>query len=49
MCEKCKPIDAKLLHYVDLRHRLTDDQTLEGLERLIQELEAQKKALHPEE
>jgi hypothetical protein len=47
MCEKCKPIDAKLLSYVYLRQRVTDHQTLEGLERLIQELEAQKKALHP--
>jgi hypothetical protein len=49
MCDKCKPIDAKLLRYVDLRYRVTDDQALAGIEHLIQELEAQKKALHPEE
>ena len=48
MCEKCKSIDADLDRYRQLRARLTDEQTLHGLAKLIGELEDRKKALHPE-
>jgi hypothetical protein len=41
MCEKCKPIDDKITYYKRMALRLNDQQTLEGIARLIQELEAQ--------
>ena len=49
MCDKCKPIDDRISHYRLLSARISDVQTLDGLKRLIEELEGQKKALHPEE
>jgi len=48
MCEKCIPIDGKLASYRALSGRISDQQTLDGIKRLIEKLEAQKKALHPE-
>jgi hypothetical protein len=49
MCEKCKQLDERIARYRDLSHRVTDQQTLEGIKRLIADLDAQKKVLHPEE
>ena len=49
MCEKCKSIDERIQRYRLLSAGIRDQQTLDALERMIQELEAQKKALHPEE
>jgi len=48
MCEKCKPIDDKIAHYQFLRSAVLDQQTVDGIEQLMQELEMQKKELHPE-
>jgi hypothetical protein len=48
MCEKCQPIDAQLERYRRLYAMVTDRQTSEGIKRLIAELEANKKALHPD-
>jgi hypothetical protein len=47
MCEKCREIDAKVEHYRQLAERLTDRQTLDGIRRIIDELELEKAALHP--
>ena len=49
MCEKCKAIDERITDYRFLRARINDPQTGEGIARLIEELEAKKKALHPEQ
>jgi hypothetical protein len=48
MCWKCVEIDKVILHYRTLSARMTDTMTLEGLQQLIDTLEAEKKALHPE-
>jgi hypothetical protein len=48
MCEKCQAIDERIRHYQTPATLVTDQQTLDGIERLIEELEARKKALHPE-
>jgi hypothetical protein len=48
MCWKCEEIEKMILHYQTLSARLTDRLTLEGLQQLIETLEAEKKALHPE-
>jgi hypothetical protein len=48
MCWKCEEIEKVILHYRILSARVTDRLTLEGLQQLIEKLEAEKKALHPE-
>ena len=48
MCEKCKRIDDRIARYQLLRSRISDQQTLDGVARLIKELEAQKENLHRE-
>jgi hypothetical protein len=47
MCEKCAEIDARMARYRSLRGAVTDKLTLEGIDRLIADLESQKIALHP--
>jgi hypothetical protein len=49
MCWKCAEIDKVILRYRTLSARMTDRLTLEGLQQLIEKLEAEKKALHPEQ
>src|ERR1700749_4281427 len=49
MCSKCKPIDERIDRYRTLGSRVTDLQALDGIKRLIAELEAQKLALHPKQ
>jgi len=48
MCEKCRELDAKIVHYQQLSKRLTDRPALEGIGNLIAKFQAAKKALHPE-
>jgi hypothetical protein len=48
MCWKCEEIDKVILHYRTLGSRVTDTLTLEGLQQLIETLEAEKQTLHPE-
>jgi hypothetical protein len=47
MCWKCDEIEKVILHYRTLSARVIDTLTLEGLQQLIDKLEAEKKALHP--
>jgi hypothetical protein len=49
MCWKCEEIDKVILHYQTLSARVTDTLTLEGLNQLVEKLEAEKKSLHPEQ
>ena len=49
MCWKCEEINKVILHYRTLGTRVTDRQTLEGLQQLIDALEAEKQALHAEQ
>ena len=49
MCWKCEEIDKVILHYQTLSARVIDRLTLEGLQQLIETLEAEKQALHPEQ
>jgi hypothetical protein len=47
VCSKCDEIDSVIAHYRDLGSRVTDQQTLDGIARLIEKLEADKVTLHP--
>jgi hypothetical protein len=49
MCEQCVEIDKKIGRYRSLAARIMDQQTLDGIDRLVAELEAQKIELHREE
>jgi len=42
MCEKCSEIDGKIRHYRDIASRLLDKQTVDGIARLVAELEQRK-------
>jgi len=49
MCWRCDEIDKKIAHYRELAGRITDEQSLRGIDLLIAKLEATKKELHSEE
>jgi hypothetical protein len=48
MCEKCAEIDKRIERFKSIVHRFTDPEMVEGLTHRIDELEAQKAALHPD-
>jgi hypothetical protein len=48
MCEKCVEIDDKIGHYRLMASRITDEAMLDGIAKLIVQLQAMKLALHPE-
>jgi hypothetical protein len=49
MCEKCIEIESKMERYRRLSSGLTDEATLDGIRKLIEQMKAQKAALHPEQ
>jgi hypothetical protein len=49
MCEKCAEIDKMIDHYKWLATYVYDERTAEGINELIQQYEAEKVALHPEQ
>jgi hypothetical protein len=49
MCEQCVEIDKKIDHYRSLSSGITDQATLDGIKKLIEQMQAQKAALHPEQ
>jgi beta-phosphoglucomutase-like phosphatase (HAD superfamily) len=49
MCDKCAELDSKIEHYQRLASRIADQPTLDGIKELIEQMKAQKAALHPEQ
>ncbi len=49
MCEKCAEIDKKIDHYKNLSFLIADKQAVDGIKQLIEQMEAEKAALHPEQ
>jgi hypothetical protein len=49
MCEQCVEIDKKIDHYHQMASRITDQPMLDGIMELIERMQAQKVALHPEQ
>jgi hypothetical protein len=49
MCGKRVEIDGKIEHYRLLASRLTDQPNIDGIKELIERMQAQKLALHPEQ
>ena len=48
VCDKCEEIDKTIERYRRIKERILDQQLIDGAQRLIDELEADKAALHPE-
>ena len=49
MCDKCGELDKKIEHYRRMLLSIGDQTTVERLEAMIADLQAQKAALHPEQ
>jgi hypothetical protein len=49
MCDQCFEIDKKIDHYRTLASLITDQLMLDGIKQLIERMQAQKAALHPEQ
>jgi hypothetical protein len=49
MCDKCTAIDRKVLHYRSIVARVTDQLTIERVNKLIDEKLAGKIEFHPKE
>jgi hypothetical protein len=47
MCEKCVELDGKIARYKELKMRITDQLTVDGIALLIQKMADEKAALHP--
>ena len=48
MCDKCIELNKKIEHYRTISMRIYDDKTIEGIRKLIAEMEAERASLHPE-
>jgi hypothetical protein len=49
MCQQCVEIDKKIEDYQRMASRITDQAMLDGIKDLIERMQAQKAALHPEQ
>ena len=49
MCNKCQELDQKIARYRQIMARVLDAQLAAGITKLIEEAEAEKAALHPEQ
>jgi hypothetical protein len=49
MCDKCDKLDKKIEHYQSLMAMVPDPLTVERVEELIKQMQAQKVELHPEQ
>jgi hypothetical protein len=47
MCEQCVELDSKIEHYQRMATKISDQAMLEGIKKLIEQMRAQKAALHP--
>jgi hypothetical protein len=49
MCDKCVELDKRIERYRQIRERVLDPAFAAGIGKLIEEAEAQKAELHPDE
>jgi hypothetical protein len=48
MCDKCVELDKKIEHYRWIASMIGDQLTLDRIKQLVEQIKAQKAALHPE-
>jgi hypothetical protein len=49
MCDKCTELDGKIEHYERIAASISDQLTIDRIKELVEQLKAQKAALHPEQ
>jgi hypothetical protein len=49
MCDKCEELDKKIEHYRRICLSIADQITVERIDAMIADLQAQKVTLHPEQ
>ncbi|CUU18005.1 hypothetical protein CDS [Bradyrhizobium sp.] len=49
MCDKCKELDGKIERYRRHATRINDQLAHDGIKKLIEEMQVQRAALHPEQ
>ena len=49
MCDNCVQLDEKIAHYRTIIAGVPDQQTVEGINKLIEKMQAEKAALLPEQ
>ena len=48
MCEKCEELDKRIIHYERIRASIGDPLTVDRIKELVEQVKAEKAALHPE-
>jgi hypothetical protein len=48
MCDKCVELDGKIEHYERISASIGDQLTIDRLTQLVEQMKAQKAALHPQ-
>ena len=48
MCDKCVELDGKIEHYERVSTSINDQLTIDRVKELVEQMKAQKAALHPE-
>jgi hypothetical protein len=49
MCDECTKLDKKIEHYRKILLAIGDQLTVERIKALVEDLQAQKAALHPDQ
>jgi hypothetical protein len=49
MCDKCEQLDKRIEHHQKLLLGIADQLTVDRIKSLIEDLQAQKASLHPEQ
>jgi hypothetical protein len=49
MCDRCVELDSKIEHYQHMASRIIDPDILDGIQKLIKRMKAEKAAFHPEQ
>jgi FAD/FMN-containing dehydrogenase len=48
MCDKCVELDGKIEHYERISASINDQLTIDRITELVEQVRAQKAALHPQ-
>ena len=48
MCEKCIEFDRRIAHYTRLSTKVLDQLALDGITKLLADLQGKKRELHPD-
>jgi hypothetical protein len=49
MCDRCVELDHKIEHYKRISASITDQLTIDRIKELVEQMKAEKTALHPEQ